>query len=351
MDHTKRGGESMKTNQRKLVRWLALGALVVALAAVLINCAAPPTPTVVPTKPPEPTATQRPAPTATQPPPTAAPASPTTATGAINMPLASSRTCANCHREIYDEWQQSYHSKTITAMMAGFKKYIGYVREKKGKVAVPDLMGCLGCHAPAMRFAKEEEIMALAKAVEDGKTDAVANVNVDCVTCHTLAASGDLSKHPGDKLVVSGPIKDPVEAKLPTGQVAHESKYAEITAKAELCQTCHTYVTPKDMKVDGGDWDIVCSLTYDAWKVASTGKEAGKQCQDCHMPTREGQAAQMQGATIPKRTLGAHTFNGWHSKSMLERNFDLALSAKPEGSNLVLTVAVTNKSGHRTPDT
>jgi hypothetical protein len=267
-------------------------------------------------------------------------------------PLTAATECKTCHADIYDQWGQSYHAKTITAMMAGFSKYIKVVQEQKGKVETSDLMGCLGCHAPGMRFASDDDLQWMATLVLDGQRDALSDISVDCVACHSLVGSGEPWTHPGETVVAYGPIEDPVEAKDPqTGVVAHESVFSETMEKAEMCATCHTYVTPADIHVEGGTWDIVCSLTYDAWVEASTGAAAGNQCQDCHMAAVDGFAAQIEGVELPQRAVPGHLFPGWHSDAMLQQATELTVEAAPEGGNLLVTVMVNNKAGHRMPDT
>jgi hypothetical protein len=239
----------------------------------------------------------------------------------------------------------------MTAMMAGFSKYIKFTRSQKGEAAPADLMACLGCHAPGMRFAADQELQWLETLVVDGQSAAVSDIGVDCVACHALVGSGEPWTHPGEPLTVYGPLSDPVEAKTSDAQVAHQSVFSAGMEKAEMCAACHTYVTPADIHLEGADWDVVCSLTYDAWQEAVEGKAAGNQCQDCHMPKRDGFAAQMEGVSLPQRAVPGHTFPGWHSMAQLESAAEMSLSAVADGGNLRVTVSIHNKAGHRMPDT
>lgn len=334
----------------------------VAFIAILVACTGTPTatqvpPTLAPTQAP-PTVTQ--APTETQPSatatatqaPTATTAAPTaTPDGRMASPLVAASVCKNCHSDIYDEWAQSYHAKTLTIITAGVAGYINYVKGKKGSVSPADLMGCLGCHAPAMRFASDSDLQRFTTLVLEDKRDALSNLGVDCVACHTLMASGKPWERPDEKqLPVYGPIKDPIEAKDPaTGAMAHTSFYSEKMSKSEMCATCHTYLKPEDIQVQG-DWNIVCTLTYDAWSVASTGKGAGKECQNCHMPTKDGTTVQWRGATPPTRTVSSHLFPGWHSNAFLSQSANMALASKVDGNNMIVSVTVNNNAGHRMPD-
>lgn len=312
------------------------------------NTSPPPTQTQPPPTPTRPPATNTSAPAATA---TPAPQPSKTPAPKMAMPLSSAKECGACHASIYEDWQKSYHSQTITAMMAAFAKYIGYVKTTKGSVGTDDLMGCLGCHAPAMRFATDAELQNFATLVVDGQKDAVSNISVDCVACHTLVGSGKPWEKPaGATLTVFGTISDPIEAKM-GANVVHKSEFSQTMKTSEMCKTCHTYVTPKDLHVEKGTWDIVCSLTYDSWAASKTGKAAGTECQTCHMKAEAGTAVQIAGVTAPKRNVASHTFPGWHSDAMLAGATTMKIASKKEGNDLVLTVTINSKAGHRMPDT
>ena len=95
----------------------------------------------------------------------------------------SSEVCANCHQDIYKQWQQSMHAQstaledpihaTFYKKVAGDPTAEGVLHKASGKYPV-----CLQCHAP--NAAKDETT----------KLDAMAaySEGVNCVACHTLAA-------------------------------------------------------------------------------------------------------------------------------------------------------------------
>ena len=125
---------------------------------------------------------------------------------------------------------------------------------------------------------------------------------------------------------------------------------------SEFCQGCHTYITTADMKVDA-DWDIVCSLTHDAWAAGPYGLNAPaadrKQCQTCHMEKRDGRAAEVAGIQSPLRKISGHRFPGWHDPAMLQQATELSLATRPGSRSGAqqLVVTIENKAGHRIPDT
>jgi nitrate/TMAO reductase-like tetraheme cytochrome c subunit len=259
--------------------------------------------------------------------------------------------CKSCHPRNYEEWDKSYHSKSVVAMHAGFKKYITTQEQARGRgLNRNELMACMGCHAPAMRFASDEEFARLAHLVKTDQKDALAGLSVDCLACHALYASGHPEVKPPEEMekqTYYGPLKDAVKT-------VHGNQYAPEMEKSEFCKGCHTYVTPADMKVES-DWDIICSLTYDAWAEGPHGLKAKKadqkQCQSCHMEKKEGKAADVANVVIPTRQVANHSFPGWHDAANLNAATEISLAAKPAAGALQVTVTINNKAGHRIPDT
>ena len=272
-------------------------------------------------------------------------------------PLASplrptASDCKTCHPRNFQEWEQSYHAKSVVAIHAGLKKYITTQEQAKGRpLNRNEVMGCLGCHAPAMRFASDDDFARLVQLVKTDQREALAGLSVDCLACHVLFASGHPETKPPetmDQQVYYGTIQTPVRS-------THGSEYAPQMATSEFCKGCHTYVTPADMKI-AADWDIVCSLTYDAWAAGPHGPNAPaadrKQCQECHMQKLDGAAAEVAGTTIPTRQVSSHRFPGWHDAAALQQAAELSLAIRPgAGGSAELVVTIDNKAGHRMPDT
>ncbi len=261
--------------------------------------------------------------------------------------------CQSCHPKQHQSWEQSYHSKSVVAMHAGFKKYITTQEQAKGRpLHRGELMACLGCHAPAMRFASDEEFAQVAHLVKTDQKDALAGLNVDCLACHALYGSGHPEVKPPEEMekqTYFGPVKNAVKT-------VHGNQYAPQMQTSEFCKGCHTYVTPADLKVEA-DWDIICSLTYDAWAAGPHGPKAKKaevkQCQSCHMEQTEGKIAEVANLVVPTRKVSSHAFPGWHDAANLNKATEISLASKAgaKSGTVELTVTIDNKAGHRIPDT
>lgn len=272
----------------------------------------------------------------------------------LKSPLSlTAQECKACHSAHYQEWEQSYHAKSMVSIQAGLKRFITTEEQVKGRsLNKNELMACVGCHAPAMRFAGEDEFTRLATLVKTDQKEALAELNVDCVACHALVVNGHSDVRPENELsrqVFHASIRNPVKT-------VHGSQYASPMEGSQFCKSCHTYVTPADMKVQA-DWDIVCSLTFDAWRDGPLGPNAKpgsqKQCQACHMEKKDGKAASAGAQAIPSRKVSSHLFAGWHSPASLQRATSVAVQGKPGAQKGTAEVLVTieNKAGHRIPDT
>ncbi|MBI4444543.1 MAG: hypothetical protein HY645_01435 [Acidobacteria bacterium] len=272
----------------------------------------------------------------------------------LMSPLSPSvKTCQTCHPAHYEQWQQSYHSKSMVSIQAGFKKFITTQEQKKGRALNRnELMACVGCHAPAMRFAADEAFARLAHLVKTDQKQALENLSVDCISCHSLVVNGHSDQKPPQKIadyVFHSTIQNPLKT-------VHGNKYAAHMANSDFCKSCHTYVTPADMKISA-DWDIVCSLTFDAWAEGPHGLKAKaadqKQCQSCHMEKTKGKAAAIGRTSLPVRELSSHLFPGWHSSEALQKAAVITLDSKRDRKTGAAEIVVTieNRAGHRIPDT
>ena len=261
--------------------------------------------------------------------------------------------CKACHPRNYQEWEQSFHAKSVVAIHAGFKKYLTTEEQAKGRpLNRNEILGCIGCHAPAMRFASDDDFTRLVQLVKTDQKEALAGLSVDCVACHALVGSGHPETKPPegmDQQVYYGTIRNPV-------QTAHKSQYAPQMEKSDFCKNCHTYITPPDLKLTA-DWDIICTLTYDSWAAGPHGPTAPqadrKECQNCHMEKKDGMAAEGTGVQAPRRSVSSHAFPGWHDAGALARAAELTVATRPgtRSGALDLVVTIENKAGHRFPDT
>lgn len=185
------------------------------------------------------------------------------ATGPRAAPFTTAAECADCHREVYDEWKRSYHGMAWTdpmvqALSNGFR-----------------MTECIDCHAPMPIHVTGVGERAAPRSHErqDG---------VDCLTCHlmddgiSVAAVNavDTSGTPGACRPVAAPVM----------------------AESRACAGCHNQHNTMDEVLESG---------------------IGKQCQDCHMePAKRASGKTGRG----------HVFPGSHDVEMHRRATKLDVS-------------------------
>jgi len=242
-------------------------------------------------------------------------------------------SCKACHRELFDEWEQSLMSQAFTHEWDQIEYF---------KLALPQALalekvsgvkaGCIACHAPLAFLAGDIP----PKPASEGTR---ANEGVSCDICHTITGSSEAVPYNGSYIIEPGRVKlgQRADAKSP----AHGVRYSEFTASPELCATCHDEQSPY------GAW---VKATYREWKAGPYAKE-GTRCQDCHMYRAPGRSA-MGGKE--RQDVAHHNFHGSHFQSKLAGAVDVAVytqnSAVRKGSNAVIQIQLFNgKAGHSVP--
>jgi hypothetical protein len=254
---------------------------------------------------------------------------------------AAEHNCANCHREIYREWKQSGHSRSVSGghfrnlyegTDASNRPGVGWglLTQYEAGAAV-----CLACHAPTV----EDPVASLETLDATG----MAEAGVHCDYCHKVADAGQdqiglrLGRYnlkllrPGpDQQVFFGPLDD-----ADRGDDAHSPLYRE----SRYCASCH----------EGVVFGVHAYSTWSEW-LESPARAQGKQCQDCHVkPT--GQMTNMApgrgGVERDPATLGNHRFFAGSQEEMLRKC--LHLEASWNGSRTLTLKLEARDVGHRVP--
>ncbi|MBW2644744.1 MAG: cytochrome c family protein [Deltaproteobacteria bacterium] len=245
----------------------------------------------------------------------------------------SSKKCRTCHREIYNQYQNSAMAKSQILpwdQAEYFKLALPHTR-LDSKVA-PVEAGCIKCHAPLAFMAGDIPPPPAGKA--DPKADGVS-----CEVCHTMVGfdgeipvNGNFVLKPGK--VKYGPRKD-IKSSY------HKSEYSEFHKSAELCGTCHNETSPY------GAW---VKETYQEWKKGPYG-EANISCMDCHEPPSRGKSAIMGQK---RDDVAQHLFLGSYSQTWMNGSAVVAVypkksKIKPGETLKIQVVSVNQRAGHMIP--
>ncbi len=244
---------------------------------------------------------------------------------------------------------------------------------------------CTTCHMPMGRTQAIAD-GASGYTLAQGQQDPLSLDGVSCTACHQIqdvnlgVKEGFSGKYTiKNDRIIYGPYQNPVTGPM-QNNVNYTPQYGEHLTKSEFCATCHTLFTPY---VDNNG-EIVGEapeqVPYLEWKN-SIFPDQGTECQTCHMPALE------ESVVIANRprSLGArspftkHYFVGGNVfmlkilrdnatelgvtastaafDSTIARTLDmlqnqtaeLALEGTWDNGDLVIPVAVTNKTGHKLP--
>jgi hypothetical protein len=262
----------------------------------------------------------------------------------------TAHNCGNCHAEIYQEWSASAHARSATG-----KHFLDLYRgtDWDGQPHVgwslldehPLGAGvCAACHAPAIPADDPAQLDLL-------QVSGTAAKGVHCDYCHKIADIGQgtlglthgrfnlklLRPAPdrgqGMRHVFFGPLDDADQG---------DDAFAPLYRESRYCASCH----------EGTVFGVPVYTTYSEW-LESPARQAGKQCQTCHMRptgTMTNFAPNHGGRERDPQTLGNHRFLAGSKEAMLSQAVTASAAIEHREDQARVTVRVTAKDvGHRVP--
>ncbi len=215
-------------------------------------------------------------------------------------PIITRQMCIDCHAPIAEEWQQSYHYRSLTGPYWKDVREMGYLN-----VFDATRKACVNCHAPANVLDVAEFMPAAASGNEPLGVECTPNLlreprgmipaaradqaelGVDCTSCHVSRRG------------IVGAGRHPTAAH----ETVADRRFQDPALVADtLCRTCHR-------------------ATVEAWKRTKFAT-AGVTCLDCHMPTTNAPSV----AGGPERRRRSHRFLGDKDPAMLENAVNASLT-------------------------
>lgn len=265
--------------------------------------------------------------------------------------------CAGCHPDQYAQWQDSNHSRAavnvrVRDLYSGDGTASPTSAEGWVYTALHDADDsgfCATCHAPNERPSDPGAVKFNEVATDPGLD------GVTCTSCHQLHRITD--DHRAIHLLGNAEFRFPLAFRAnddathehvwgPLDDVGFErmrAAYAPVFSTSKLCASCHQYDNP-DTGAPGQE-------TYSEW-LDSPARDAGVQCQDCHMPAADsdGKIAMPPVAPVrPAEQRHHHGFPGVYSGLLpdpIELAFDVDVLA---GAVTVRTRVQSRVTGHNWP--
>lgn len=259
-----------------------------------------------------------------------------------------SRSCKECHEDIYEEWERSMHARSMVGSGSGrtratFKTLVirglmtwPYSGVKKPEdVKIKHLMLCARCHLPQLAEASDNVVKEIIKAVWAKDNARLEKLSINCLVCHQRNAIIHKWAH-------GYPAKDAVYGSYDDEHEDEEHpilKKSPIMGESILCGQCHG-LGPGF----GLEQPTQCATAYGSYLWSYIPEGGTQTCQDCHM-----------------RNLGkGHSMPSYRDPEMQEAAVDVYVEThayhwrkdKAEGviPLTVVNVELTNRTGHGIPD-
>jgi hypothetical protein len=270
--------------------------------------------------------------------------------------MYDSSGCKQCHEGIYNDWEQSLHSRSIfgtgrtaatikTTVAVGLTGWQYSGVKKPEDVQVKHLAICTKCHLPqledatddvAKEIVKNAYIIADPSASDDAREKATAKlskVNINCLICHQRNAITH-------KWVDGFPQKNEVYGSKDGKHLddAHPvMKKSPIMGESILCGQCHGLGPNFELENPSQ-----CGTLYGSYLWAYRAEGGQESCQECHMR---------------KSRLG-HNMQSYRDPGMAKAAVDFHVEALPyqwrDGAKMMpqtlVRVEMINRSGHSIPD-
>lgn len=264
--------------------------------------------------------------------------------------MYDSSSCKACHEKIYQDWENSIHSRSIfgtgrtaatlkTTIEVGLMGWDYSGVKKPEDVKVKHLMICAKCHLPQLQDAEDSVAQEIVRAVyaysagDEKAESTLKKLSINCMICHNRNAIVHkwVDGFP-EKGVVYGSKEgihaDPANPKI---------KKSPIMSESILCGQCHGLGPNFELENPSQ-----CGTLYGSYLWAYQAEGGTEKCQDCHMK---------------KSGLG-HNMQSYRDSGMGKAavKFDVEAYGNywRDGAKIVpqafVKVEMTNKTGHTIPD-
>ncbi len=183
--------------------------------------------------------------------------------------FAGPKKCRNCHRDEYNEWQNSPHAMAYSESFQQTWKGIG------------SEVSCLVCHTTGT----------------DVETETFAHEGVTCESCHGIMSKGHSKKGAEMPLPITSEVCQDCHKR--TYQQWQISRHSQEDIR---CFDCHG-VHAQTLRSNGGD--LLCGACHSKRLedfAHATHQQEGLHCNSCHMPRTDSDDV-IEGAAAPGHTL------------------------------------------------
>ena len=263
--------------------------------------------------------------------------------------MFDSSSCKNCHAEIYAQWENSHHSRSLMGVLGGlFMTPLAM----KGKTpfspddpaqATLETFPCFKCHLPqAVLFADDAFARDYAKALIAQDKARISTLRITCITCHnTKAIIHKRSEgHPE-----AGVLYGTKEVAAHDDAIFTKVKKSSIMDHAIMCGQCHGQGPNLEFENP-----VQCATLYGSYQHNYLSKGGQKQCQECHMQKIDGLADHLFAPNWNDMEAAKKLLQDSISLDIDTVGYDWLLKSKDHKPMVVVNARINQSAGHRIPD-
>ena len=239
-----------------------------------------------------------------------------------------SKVCAECHEDIYEQWESSAH-RFSSFNNQFYRKSIEYMQDIVG---VEPSKWCAGCHDHAMFFDGRFE-----KPVKEQLDTPQAHAGLGCMSCHAITHVADTMGNGGftieypalHELATSdNPIVHRLQEYITeVAPAAHRRQFLKPFMKQpEFCSACHK--VHLDVPINDYRW-LRGFNEYDSWQASGVSGQGARSfyypaqpqtCADCHMPPVPGEDPAAIDGQVHSHRFPAPT-RRWRTSTAIRRRW------------------------------
>ena len=263
--------------------------------------------------------------------------------------MYDSSSCKECHAEIYAQWEQSHHARSLMGVLGGmFMTPLAM----KGKTpfspdspeeATIETFPCFKCHLPQARVSADDAFAVdYAKALIAQDKTKLGKLSITCIVCHNTKA---IVHKRSDGHPEAGVLYGSKEVTDHGDKMFTKVKKSSIMDHAIMCGQCHGQGPNLEFENP-----VQCATLYGSYQHNYLSKGGQKSCQECHMKEADGVADH----------LFAPNWNDEEgTKKLLQKSisldidtvgYDWLLKSKDPKPVVVVNTRINSSAGHRIPD-
>ena len=263
--------------------------------------------------------------------------------------MYDSTSCKECHAEIYGQWENSHHARSLMGVLGGlFMTPLAM----KGKTpfspdspeeATIETFPCFKCHLPQARVSADDAFAVdYAKALIAQDKAKLGKLSITCIVCHNTKA---IVHKRSDGHPEAGVLYGSKEVTDHGDKMFTKVKKSSIMDHAIMCGQCHGQGPNLEFENP-----VQCATLYGSYQHNYLSKGGQKSCQECHMKEADGVADH----------LFAPNWNDLEGTKKLLQNsisldidtvgYDWLLKSKDPKPVVVVNTRINSSAGHRIPD-